>query len=168
MNNEIKGFSTYTADVASEKKISADKITDLFGTCLLKESDFDADGLPCDFRIGEGILTRHSVFSAERLNEHRSEIDGYIGQLSEIEHAPSFTELCYDLEGKKWTEESSVVDMLVRMGTAAGMLFFTFPEQLWPYLPNGVPGVGKCLYDSKKGVYGYEPKEYVKIFGEKK
>lgn len=168
MNNEIKGFSTYTADVASEKTITADKITSLYGTCLLKESDFDAEGLPCDFRIGEGILTRRAVFSAERLNEHREELDSYIGQLSEIEHAPSFLQLCYNRKGEKWTENSEVVDMLVRMGMAAGMLFLTFPEQLWPYLPNGVPGVGMQLYNVNKGVYGYQPKEYVKMFGDKK
>lgn len=164
MDKEIKGFSTYTADVASKEKISADKVTDLFGKCLLNETDFDEEGLTCDFRIGEGVIYKNNAFSVERLNEHRDELDNFIGQLSQIDHAPSYLTLCYDESGKRWTDEQDVVDMLVQLGTAAGMLFLTFPEQLWPYLPDGVPGVGKQVYDSKKTLYGIKGKEYQKTF----
>lgn len=168
MTKEINGFSNYTPTVASERKITTDRIKDLYGTCLLRESDFDTEGLTCDFRIGEGVMSDElSIFSVDRLNDCREELDEYIGQLSDIDQAPSFSKLSFTRTGEKWAEDSGTVDMLVRMGMASSMLFFTFPKQLWPYLPEGIPGVGKQIYDSKKGLFGNKAEEYDKIFCKK-
>lgn len=168
MTNKINGFSNYTPAVAGERKITTDRIKDLYGTCLLRESDFDSEGLTCDFRIGEGVMSNDiSIFSVDRLNDCREELDEYIGQLSGIDQAPSFSKLSFTENGEEWAESSDVVDMLVRMGTASSMLFFTFPKQLWPYLPDGIPGVGKQIYDSKKDLFGNKAEEYEKMFCKK-
>ncbi len=164
---EAKILLSNVSKIKEPSKISADRVTKLFSECKLKESDFDEDGLTCNFYIGEGVQGK-SVFSIPRLNEHREELDQYISQLRDIDHAPSFKEFFYDADGNKWTEETVVVDMLVQLGMASNMLFFTMPEQLWPYLPEGIPFIGKQIYSPTKGITGIEAKIYTKMFDEDK
>lgn len=166
IDNEVKSFKTFTDEVSCKRKITNDRIKDLYGICLLKESDFDSEGLTCNFRVGEGYFG-DVVFSVDRLNAHREELDYYIGQLSDIDHAPSFSKLSFTENGEEWAESSEVVDMLVQMGTASSMLFFTMPSQLWPYLPNGIPFVGKQIYDNKSTIVGCKAEEYTKRYGKK-
>ena len=163
---EAKILLSNVSKIKEPSKISADRVTKLFSECKLKESDFDEYGLTCNFYIGEGVQGK-SVFSIPRLNEHRDELDMCISQLHDIDKAPSFNEFYYDEDGNKWTEETLVVDMLVQMGMASSMLFYTFPDQLWPYLPDGKPFIGKKIYTAKKGISGFEAKLYTKMFNEK-
>ena len=163
---EINSIIKNISKVEDPNKLSAKKVTELFGDCVLKESDFDEDGLTCEFLIGEGV-TGKAIFSIPRLNEHRDELDKCISQLHDIDKAPSFNEFYYDEDGNKWTEETLVVDMLVQMGMASSMLFYTFPDQLWPYLPDGKPFIGKKIYTAKKGISGMEAKLYTKMFNDK-
>lgn len=151
------------AKVKEPSKLSAERISSIYSDCLLRESDFDEDGLTCNFYEGNGVCGK-AVFSIPRLNEHREELDDCISQIHDIDKAPSFTEFYYDADGNKWTEETVVVDMLVQMGMASSMLFYTLPEQLWEYLPDGVPFIGKTIYTPKKQVYGIEAKLYTKIY----
>ena len=164
---EANRIISNVSKINEPRKISADRVNQLFSECKLRESDFDEDGLTCNFYIGEGVQGK-SVFSIPRLNEHREELDQYISQVRGIDHAPSFKEFFYDVDGNKWTEETVVVDMLVQLGMASNMLFFTMPKQLWPYLPEGIPFIGKQIYTSTKGITGIEAKIYTKWFNEDK
>ena len=157
---EIKGISV-------DKELNIDNVTNLYTKCLLSNLDFDIDGLTCNFSVGEGVATR-CAFSTERLNANRENIACMIDQLQDIETAPSFLSLYYNQEGKKWTDEAMVVEMLVQMGTAASMLSFLYPPEIWSLLPGGVPYVGKNCYSVDKGVYGIKGNEYVKVFGSNK
>lgn len=153
------------AKINEPRKLSAERVSALYDECLLKQSDFDEDGLTCNFYEGSGVCGR-AIFSIPRLNEHREELDECISEIRGIDHAPSFKEFYYDAEGNKWTEETVVVDMLVQMGMASNMLFYTLPDQLWPYLPDGVPFIGKTIYKPQKGITGIEAKLYTKIYGQ--
>ncbi len=147
-----------------DERLSEKNVVLLFDKCILNNADFDSEGLTCNFAIGEGVTSK-CAFSLERLNANREVIGTYIDQLCDIEQAPSFMKLYCDSEGNEWTDEHMVVDMLVQMGTASGMLSFLYPPEIWKMLPGGVPFVSKNVYAINRKCNGLAAKEYVKVFG---
>ena len=150
-----------------EKVLNEESVVSIYSRCVLGNNDFDSQGLTCNFIIGEGVSFR-STFSAERLNDQREVIAGFIDQLYDIEHAPSFMKLSRNSKGESWTENDLVVELLVQMGTATGMLTFLYPPEIWEFLPGKVPYVEKTLYSVDRKQSGIDAKEYVKIFGSEK
>lgn len=155
------GFKVFTEEEASSRKITSERIKDLFGTCLLRESDFENEELMCDYRMGEG-LNGMTAFNVDRLNECRPELFQYMSQIAELDHAPSFELLGKTTDGGVWAESREDIDMLLKLGTACNMLYIRFPKELWPYLPGGGPSVCKQLYSEKDKLYGFKGKTYIK------
>lgn len=155
------GFKLFTEENASSRKITSQRINDLFGSCLLKESDFENEELMCDYRLGEG-LNGKSAFSVERLNECREELFEFMGQIADLDHAPSYDALGNTVDGGVWAESMDDINKFVQLGTACNMLYITFPPELWSYLPGGVPNVCKQLYSIEKQIHGYKGKTFSK------
>ena len=155
---------TEIKEVFTERVLNVNNVANLYSKCLLTNSDFDIEGLTCNFSVGEGVTTR-CAFSTERLNDNRESIACMIEQLHGIECAPSLMNLYYNNEGKQWTDEAMVVEMLVQMGTAANMISFLYPPEVWKLLPGGVPYVSKNVYNLDKKLYGINGYQYSKVFG---
>ena len=165
MKDELS-FKVYTGDAAS-RKITAETVRDLFGKCILNESDFTEEGLQGNFREGEGITEGVSVFSAERLNDNREILAGMVEELP-LDSAPSVDEIAVTSDGEKWAESVEDIDKFLRLCTASELMFFVYSRQVWPYLKNGIPFVGKQLYDVNRDLCGMNAKTYEIRHGSKK
>ena len=144
--------------------ISEDKVRETYLSCLFKHFEFE-DGLPlCDFSVGEGIRSV-GVFNTERLNKDKSQILDMIEHIDGIYLQPHFTQLCFYNDGKLWTTDYNIVDMLVQLGIAAGILEYNIPSEIWD---DELPYV--CINNQKRytEIIGEKPSEYVKIISKYK
>jgi len=51
----------------------------------------------------------------------------------------SFLNMCINKDGFQWTSYHKIIDELVCLGNAAGVLSFPFPKEMWGALPGGMP-----------------------------
>lgn len=141
--------------------ITGERINEIYEDTLLRDSDFDEEGLKDDYLVGEG-LNKVSYFSATRMGQYMEELDGYISSLKNIDTAPSLSELAHLEDDSMWTESVEDLDTLLQVGIAAGMLFMPLPKDTWKLLPGGLPFVGRTLYSVDQKRYGHSGKTFVR------
>lgn len=152
------------SDNMEKQGISERVVCELYRSCLFNSNEIK-DGIPTeDFSIGEGIKTT-AIFNSKRLNEHKEKIVNVIDHIHDIYLGPHFLQLCVDDNGLLWTGNHGVVDQLVQLGIATGVLEYTVPREMWEYLPEGLPYVCVNKEKIKTEVVGQRPSEFAKIIG---
>lgn len=122
-----------------ELKLTEQMVEKIFKKCLFKKKEI-VDGKPIiDPKIAEGVRATFG-FHPERLSLNYNIISSLIDQLPKIDDGPNFTDLCYTKEGKLWTGAHLVVEQLVVLGVASGILFYPVPKKIWAQFP-GTPWV---------------------------
>ncbi len=160
MSNIPSGFSTFDDTASKEYVVSTSRIRDLYGACLLKETDFGEEGLICNYSVGESLGGR-AVFSAERLNEVRKEIGMIVEQLANIDNAPMYSTLGYTKDGRRWATDEEDIEILLQLGSASNMLVLLFPSFAWT--KTGLePMVCRQIYDETTKISGQDRKTFKK------
>lgn len=142
-----------------EAVLTSKKVYDIYRNCLITGRERNNNVPTVDFIIGEGV-NEFSLFSAERLDENKEKIITLIDELPNIDEGTSFLNMCCDKNGRRWTGERYVVDLLVQLGVATGMLDYCVSRDEWKSFPGGVPYMIRNRQNDKAKVYGKKPKEY--------
>lgn len=150
-----------------ETVLTSKKVHDIYRRCLITGRERNNNDPTVDFIIGEGV-NEFSLFSAERLDENKKKIITLIDELPNIGEGTSFLNMCYDKNGRQWTDDHYVVDLLVQLGVATGMLDYCVSREEWKTLPGGVPYVIRNRQNDKAKVFGKKPKEYGQAIDELK
>ena len=79
-----------------------------------------------------------------RLNECKESISALINQISNINNPVlPFHELTRRKDGFIWTKDAKIIEKLVVLGVAVGILEYYCPKQQWDRFPYGLPPVIK-------------------------
>lgn len=109
-------------------------VTKTFEKCMFQEGEDTSNHVPV-----QGIA-RIFGLHPKRLEEQRETVKMLIAELHEnFKQGWSFLKICENKEGHQWTDLHSVCEELVVMAVALGLAEYSFPRQLWPVLPGGVP-----------------------------
>lgn len=119
-------------------KLSSENVHDTFMDCLFKDGEATENHV-----IGEGVQLKVGLHP-ERVQNKMQLIIDMLAQLPDSFKASggggmSFLNMCQDSDGNQWTDLHNVVDELVCLGSACGMLRFLLPREAWPALPGGMP-----------------------------
>ncbi len=117
------------------------KVEEIFLDCLFKEGEDTSNHVPA-----EGI-TMMVGFHPERLESHREEIKALLAELpDEFKSSErgggggwSFLNACMDRHGQQWTGLHKIMEQLVTLGVALGLVDYTLPRDMWGVMPGGVP-----------------------------
>lgn len=145
--------------------LTSDKVRNLYLECLLKKEEIKDDAPIVDFTIAEGIRAV-TVFNSERLEANKEKIVELVNELPDIDKGTSFLTLCVDKNGRQWTGEHKVMDLLLQLGLASGILSYPAPRDLWSVLPARMPYVIKNTEENKTANNSYKPHEYQKVIDE--
>jgi hypothetical protein len=121
--------------------LSPQAVMALWNACFWRqEEDRDEDRLRVD-----GIITS-APFSQTRVTNHAAEIKRLLLELPDQFRRSSgggwtILNACTDRHGRFWTGEQVVVEQLVLLGLAAGLVTWMLPRDLWSILPGGMPYV---------------------------
>lgn len=92
-------------------------------------------------KIIEGIV-RNFVFDPVRVEANKASIRELLDELhDQYKDGYTFLALCEDKHGRQWTGLHRVMENLVVLGIAAGMVDWCAPRLMWPALPGGMPYV---------------------------
>lgn len=118
--------------------LTGPNILNIYNRCLVETKDIETGKFNGSVLVGEG-LKGCSLFSTDRINYSRDEIEHMIKSLPEqIKDGISYDEFCKTKSGYKWGNDF-YADMLMKLGTAAMLLYFPLPREDWEYLPGGKP-----------------------------
>ena len=152
-------------------RLTSKRVRDIFSDCIIKDIDKTCYQVYSDFTIGQGIEEPASVFKTSSLNKHRDEIYGCLSMLPCLAEGEgiSVLNLKNNKYGREWATTFSDVDYLVRLGTAAELIYFPFPKDEWVNLPGGKPFIASCMvYDKNRVLEGNSPDDYEKVVMEYK
>lgn len=127
----------------SDETIAA-SVDRIVRACLYTDEELTAsDSSPPDGAVlVEGIVSKIG-FHPQRLEAHREEIRGLLGQMPKEFHKSkgggmSALNMCNNREGRQWGEHRDM-DLLVVLGLGVGMVEYLMPREMWAVLPGGMP-----------------------------
>lgn len=168
-NEENKTQETITEVDVSENhediELNSENVHKLFQACSLKDEEIK-DGYPTvDFNFVDGI-TYPFIFTTERLNENKMKIAKLIDMLPISSIPQTFLRLRRDKNNRLWTEDQQMVELLMVLGIACGLIEYTFPREKWQGLLVGVPSVNKTKKDLSEVIVGESPEAFSKYIPE--
>lgn len=124
--------------------LTEERVCDIFDICRLQEAEISGPAELYPTVTGEGVNS-NCDFNLTRLGENIEAISDMVGELHEIDFVlgEQFNNLNKDRFERIWTTDYDVVDKLVQLGTAAGILEFYFPRENWSKLPGGFPLINR-------------------------
>lgn len=146
----------------SEPVLTVDKVNELYSECSLVEAEVKNDEPTVDFVLGEGVVSV-SVFSAERIEKNKETIASLFDELAGIDEGISFLTMCNDQYDRQWTGMHFMVDRLLQLGMASGVVEYTLPRDLWNILPGGMPYVIRNRQKDNEKIEGLKPVQFRKI-----
>lgn len=126
--------------------LTADAVSAAFRDCLFKPNEI-ANGAPVDASkvVKVDGVTNSFGLHRDRLEAHRSDVAGWIGDLpAEFLRSGggwSFLNLCQTRDGDQWTGMQSAAQELCVLAIGLGLAQWLLPREMWPALPGGVPYV---------------------------
>ena len=130
-------------------ELTAKNVEDVMLDMLFKDEELAGSGLgdePPEGVVVVKAITSGFGFHPGRVKENKGKVIELIGQLDEkfllgSGDGYSFLALCEDKEGKQWTGEHRVMELLCVVAIAAGVAKWSMPRDLWAVLPGGMPYV---------------------------
>jgi hypothetical protein len=128
---------------------NASVIHDLMSDCLYgpEHNIRGPDDVPKDAIHVEGVIANF-CFDPVKVQKHRGAIATQLAELPDDFHAKhsgddeagaSFLAMCEDRTGQQWTGLHMVMQELVVLGIAAGLVEYCAPRVVWQVLPGGMP-----------------------------
>ena len=110
------------------KELNEKQISDLFFSCLFEEDEL-VNGMPiAEFTAVESIAPNYEGkcpiigFSTNKLNEKKQTIIDFIDSLPKINEGALWEDLYYDRFGNKWCNDIKIIDQLIMMALACGLV----------------------------------------------
>jgi hypothetical protein len=125
-------------------ELDSNKVKEVFLDCLFRDEEEAINVSEDEIVLVEGIMNNVGFYKP-RLESHREEIIQMLYQLPDQFKQSSkgkgwtFLNACEDVNGDLWTGDHAIVEQLVLMGLAIGMVKFCFDREFWEILPSGLP-----------------------------
>ncbi len=144
----------------TEAVLDSDKVIELISKCKFSDSEI-VNGLPTkEFTYVQGIANEYFLNTA-RLNENKREIAKLVDMLPIVPLIPqSFLSLCVDKNGRQWTGDQGVMELLLIMGIACDLIEYAAPKEEWSKYVGSVPIVVRSLKDPNAKVVGEPPENF--------
>lgn len=128
-------------------QLTSENVSAVFMDCLFRDEEIptlDKNPESGQFLKGIGVATQVG-FHPERCNGHKQDVIDMLDCLDDAFKKSggggmSFLNMCMDKNGEQWTGIHRVVDQLVCLGVALGLVELT-PREMNAVLPGGVPYV---------------------------
>jgi hypothetical protein len=135
-SSPMRGFRMMT------KLLNIENIDAIMRKCLADECSPE-QSINEGYIIGHGIINNYK-FTRSSLDECRGDVVSLLGQLPEPFMKSkgggwSFLNACYDKDQNLWTGEHRVVEALVAIGNAMGIVDYCLPREFWSFMPGGMP-----------------------------
>lgn len=143
-------------------ELTSERVSELYEKCVMTENDFCDGELTGNFTVGEGI-NASTIFMSDRLNEYREEIFECIEMLPNLNRGNSYLNLFTDKNGVCWTNNQDVLDKLLQLGRAIGLIYFPNSREDWCNLPGGGPIVTANYLQEDCMMMEHKPNEYEKV-----
>lgn len=141
--------------------LNPETVRKLFSECMFSDSEIK-DGAPTlEFTYVDGI-SHQFVLNTKKLNENKAKIAELIDLLPITIIPQSFMSLCCDNSGRLWTGDQSIMELLMVLGIACGIIEYTCPRGDWKNLIGGVPVINKTTKDFNETIVGESPEEFSK------
>lgn len=129
-------------------ELTGDAVEAVLVDCLYTEAEIEEAGKtpPDGCTVFEGIASSYGLHPG-RLEAHREEVVGWIGQLQpqflegEGGGGWSFLNLCERADGVLWTGLHMRCEQLVALAHGLGLGEYLLPREIWSSFPGGVPYV---------------------------
>lgn len=126
---------------ASRYPLESARVTVILKDCLFREEELGAPGVPPEGAVIAKGLRMSLGFHPERLESYREEVRTMLAQLPSGFHEGkgggwSFLNAAERADGVQWGEHPNVEELL---GLGLRLVRFTFPRDMWSYLPGGMP-----------------------------
>lgn len=110
-------------------KLTSENVEATFAACLRNEG-----------AVTDGVAMRAYL----DVSGHEANIVAMLSDLPEPFHADkgggwTFLNACYDKAGEQWTGFHQMVDKLVMLGRALGVVKWCLPREHWNAFPGGMP-----------------------------
>ncbi len=114
------------------------KVEEIFLDCLYRDGEDTTNHV-----LVEGIVANYGLHP-ERLESHREEVIALLAELPDEFRENggggwSFLNACNDRHGNLWTGLHSIMEQLIVMGVALGLVHYQLPKEMWSVLPGGMP-----------------------------
>lgn len=153
-------FAKKVLGLSKNSMLTSKRVKEVFEYCLLTEQELE-NGEPLEeFIITEGVMTK-AIFSTERINHHKPEINEMLDEVINIDKTTHFFNMCTRKDGSLWTREYEVVDQLMILGLASELLAIplNIPKDSWKdVFPDGIPFLIKNNEKIATPVVGNKPK----------
>lgn len=140
--------------------LTSENVINIYKECLLRENEVKDNEPLVDFLMAEGIMAV-TVFNAERLSARKDDIVSMIDELANLEEGISFLTLCMDKNGRQWTGDHRVMDLLIQLGIGIDYLSYCLPRDMWKVFPGQMPYLIKGK--EKEEIIGNKPHEFKKL-----
>lgn len=148
----------------TEVYLNPESVRELLISCMFKDSDIKEEKPIREFTLVEGLVGLF-ILDTEKINENKQKIKELIDLLPDMSVSKSFVDLCFDRNGRQWTGEQQMMDVLVVLGVAANILKYTLPKEKWKENFD-VPVIIATNEDINKRVVGHDPKEYDELMAD--
>lgn len=121
-------------DIIVSASNMAELTSQAFMDCFFKEGEDTTNHVKV-----EGLTTMFGLHP-ERLEEKRELVTAILAELPEkFKEGWTFLNMCVTKDGTQWTGMHRTCEQLVVMAIGLGLMEYTFPREMWQFLPGGVP-----------------------------
>jgi len=129
-----------------KKVIDPERVEFMFKDCLYAKEELTGSGFPIDedsMVEVKGILNSFGL-NKHRVESHREEVTNCLDQLpDEFKKSGgggwTFLNACNTKDGEQWTGLHQVMEQLVCLGIALGLVSYTLPREMWQIFPGDMP-----------------------------
>lgn len=149
-----------------EEKLNPARVNDIFQECLVRSDELCGESPTCEYSIAEGVFET-AKFHTGRLNEQKPAINEMLDEIPDIDQGIHFLNLCIAKGNRLWTGDHAVVDRLMVLGFATGLLsvFANIPKSEWnDMFSQGLPFVIKNEEKVDTLVVGNKPDKVQKEY----
>ncbi len=133
--------------------------------CMFKDSEIKDEAPTAEFTYVEGIA-RSFVFCTERLRANKDKIAKLVDNLQIGDIPESFVNLCVTKNGHMWTGDQGMMEVLMALGIACGLIEYAQPREKWNELFGAVPTVIRTKGKKRGVIKGEKPEEFAKYIKE--
>lgn len=122
--------------------LTAEAVDLVMKDCLFKEEEVTGVKPPEGAVVVEGIVSKYA-FHPQRLEQNREKVKAMLDELPEtFEGGWTFLNMCYDKHDNQWTGEHRVMEELMCLGLALGLMIYCLPDRkLWGVFHGSMPYV---------------------------
>lgn len=139
--------------------LDSTEVKEVYLSCLYDDDKIEGlkeDEVPEGAIVVDGI-TMKTGFDPEKIAKKKGKILEMLGELPEsFMHNKgggySFLAACNDKDGRQWTGEHRMMELLFMLGLGINRVALCLPRKMWSALPGGVPYYVVNLQEDARGM----------------